>query len=177
MAIGADVVAVLAVVSTVLSGLLAVAVLVLALRLRVVRRTQLRVFGRGERDVVDLLDDHAGELRGLWDELGAVRADAGDLRERLRGAVTRVAVVRYDAFEEMGGALSFSAALLDDRGDGMVLSAINGRAETRCYAKSLTEGQSEHSLSDEERSAVNAALSGERSAVPVRSGRRRRRAS
>ncbi len=177
MAIGADVVAVLAIVSAALSGVLAVAVLVLALRLRVVRRTQLRVFARGERDVIDLLDDHASELRDLWEQLGAVREDAGDLRERLRGAVSRVAVVRYDAFEDMGGALSFSAALLDDRGDGMVLSAINGRAETRCYAKSVTEGRSEHSLSDEERSAVNAALSGERTAVPARSGRRRRRAS
>ena len=177
MTIAADTVAVLAVVSTALSALLVVAVLVLALRLRVVRRTQLRVFGRGERDVVELLDAHAGELARVWEQLDVLGSDAGELRERLRGAVSRVAVVRYDAFEDMGGALSFSAALLDDHGDGMVLSAINGRAETRCYSKPVTGGHSEHSLSDEERTAVDAALRGERDPAPVRTGRRRRRAS
>ena len=48
-----------------------------------------------------------------------------------------VAVVRYDAFADMGGRLSFSAALYDDSGDGFVLSSINGRSETRTYAKAL----------------------------------------
>ena len=176
MAISSDVVAVLAVVSTAVSVILLIVVLILALRLRVVRRTQLRVFGRGERDVVDLLDGHDGELRELREALGMVRDDAGDLRERLRGAVSQVAVVRYDAFEDMGGALSFSAALLDDRGDGMVLSAINGRAETRCYSKPISNGESEHSLTDEELAAIDAARRGERTAG-ARSGRRRRRAS
>lgn len=176
MAIDPGTVAVLAVVSTALSVVLALAVIVLALRLRVVRRTQLRIFGRGEHDIVDLIDAQGEQLRQLWEEIGAVRADAGDLRERLRGAVSRVAVVRYDAFEDAGGALSFSAALLDDRGDGMVLSAINGRAETRCYSKPITAGSSEHSLSDEERTALEAAISGRRKAEPLRN-RRRRRAS
>ena len=176
MAISSDVVSVLAVVSTALSVTLLVVVLILALRLRVVRRTQLRVFGRGERDVVDLLDGHDAELRELREAIGLVRDDAGELRERLRGAVTQVAVVRYDAFDDMGGALSFSAALLDDRGDGMVLSAINGRAETRSYSKQITAGESEHSLTDEELAAIDAARRGERTAVG-RSGRRRRRAS
>jgi hypothetical protein len=68
-----------------------------------------------------------------------------------------VAVVRYAACGDMGGRLSFSAALLDDQGDGLVLSSINGRSETRTYAKSLVGGESEHTLSPEEQDAIAAA--------------------
>ena len=83
-------------------------------------------------------------------DLAALRADLGQ-------ALRHVAVVRYDAFGDMGGRLSFSAALLDDQGDGLVLSSINGRSETRTYAKSLVGGESEHTLSPEEQDAIAAA--------------------
>jgi len=52
-------------------------------------------------------------------------------------ALRDVAIVRYDALHEMSGQLSFSLALLNAVGDGVVLSSINGRAETRTYAKSV----------------------------------------
>ena len=57
------------------------------------------------------------------------------LGESLRATIQHVAVVRFDAFEDMGGRLSFSAALLDANGDGVVITSINGRQDTRCYAK------------------------------------------
>src|SRR5579859_6242119 len=50
-------------------------------------------------------------------------------------ALRDLAIVRYDALQEMSGQLSFSLALLNAMGDGVVLSSINGRAETRTYAK------------------------------------------
>jgi hypothetical protein len=50
--------------------------------------------------------------------------------------------------------LSFSAALLDDHGDGLVITSINGRTETRTYAKPIANLRSEHNLSDEERAAI-----------------------
>ena len=51
-----------------------------------------------------------------------------------------LAVVRYDALSEMSGQLSFSVALLNALGDGVVLSSINGRTETRTYAKIVRSG-------------------------------------
>ena len=72
-------------------------------------------------------------------------------------ALRHVGVVRYDAFGDMGGRLSFSAAVFDERGDGFVLSSINGRSETRTYAKSLSGLQSEQSLSPEEQQAISSA--------------------
>jgi hypothetical protein len=66
--------------------------------------------------------------------------------------------VRFDAFEDMGGHLSFSAALLDAHGDGVVLTSINGRRETRIYAKPVSAAQSQYNLSDEEQEAIRRAL-------------------
>jgi hypothetical protein len=75
-------------------------------------------------------------------------------------ALRHVAVVRYDAFGDMGGRLSFSAAVYDDAGDGLVLSSINGRTETRTYAKELVNLRSEQALSPEEEQAIEAARRG-----------------
>jgi uncharacterized protein DUF4446 len=75
-------------------------------------------------------------------------------------ALRHLAVVRYDAFGDMGGRLSFSAAVFDAQGDGLVLSSINGRSETRTYAKSLTGLQSDQTLSPEEQDAIKQARQG-----------------
>ncbi|HXP14688.1 MAG TPA: DUF4446 family protein, partial [Actinomycetes bacterium] len=65
---------------------------------------------------------------------------------------------RYDAFPDAAGQLSYSAAFLDEAGDGVVLSTINGRSEARSYAKPVRGGRSDHSLSDEERTAIAMAM-------------------
>jgi len=75
-------------------------------------------------------------------------------------AVRDVAIVRYDALNEMSGQLSFSVAMLNAAGDGIVLSSINGRAETRTYAKPVVAGQGAQELSPEEAQAVRAARLG-----------------
>jgi hypothetical protein len=72
-------------------------------------------------------------------------------------ALRHVGVVRYDAFGDMGGRLSFSAALFDDQGNGLVISSINGRSETRTYAKPLVDLRSDHTLSPEEEDAIRQA--------------------
>ena len=62
-------------------------------------------------------------------------------------ALRDLAVVRYDALSEMSGQLSFSVALLNALGDGVVLSSINGRSETRTYAKIVRSGSGTQPLS------------------------------
>jgi hypothetical protein len=75
-------------------------------------------------------------------------------------ALRDVAIVRYDALHEMSGQLSFSLALLNAVGDGVVLSSINGRAETRTYAKSVRACKGVQELSPEEAQAVHSARLG-----------------
>ena len=72
-------------------------------------------------------------------------------------ALRDVAIVRYDALREMSGQLSFSLALLNAVGDGVVLSSINGRAETRTYAKPVVGGEGELELSPEEAQGTSSA--------------------
>ncbi len=78
---------------------------------------------------------------------------------KTEGTVQRVAVIRYDALEELAGQLSFSAALLNDMADGVVITSINGRTDTRTYAKPIQRGESSFILSDEERRAITKAMS------------------
>ena len=90
---------------------------------------------------------------------------AGDLvalRADLAQALKHVAVVRYDAFGDMGGRLSFSAAIIDDAGDGVVLSSIHARGESRTYAKGVVGGRSDTTLTPEEQQALAAARTGTR---------------
>jgi hypothetical protein len=75
-------------------------------------------------------------------------------------ALRDVAIVRYDALQEMSGQLSFSLALLNAVGDGVVLTSINGRAETRTYAKPVRAGKGVQELSPEEAQAVHSARLG-----------------
>jgi hypothetical protein len=98
----------------------------------------------------------------------AVRRLAGESKRQaagLRGAMQHIGMVRYDAFEDVGGRLSFSCALLDGRGDGVVITSINGRQDTRVYAKPVTGGQSSHNLSEEEVAAIQQAIAGPKEAV------------
>ena len=134
------------------------------LRLSRMRRAYdvLQGSGRGD-DFVSAVNRHVAEVGALRGEVGQIRGDLSGVRGDLADALRHVAVVRYDAFPDMGGRLSFSAALLDDAGDGLVLTSINGRSETRTYAKGVKGGKSEHSLSPEETQALShASRSGRR---------------
>jgi hypothetical protein len=90
--------------------------------------------------------------------------DLAALRSDLEQALRHVAVVRYDAFGDMGGRLSFSAAVVDDHGDGLVFSSIHARGESRTYAKGVVGGGSDATLTPEEQQALAAARTGSRKA-------------
>lgn len=166
----------LAITACAVALLLGVAVLVLASKLRRLGRVQRRAFGGAEgEDVLGALGRHNDALGRLGDEVRHVDARLAELRDRVAGSVSKVGMVRYDAFEDMGGALSFSAALLDEHGTGLVISAINGRTETRCYAKPVDRERSEHNLSAEEAAAITTAVEdGGIGSAPVAARRRRR---
>ncbi len=88
------------------------------------------------------------ELRKLSKEIEVTRGE-------LRATLQHLAMVRYDAFGDTGGKLSWSMALLDDKGDGVVLTSINSRADARTYAKEIRAFTSEAKLSPEEEEAID----------------------
>ncbi len=112
--------------------------------------------------LVDALAAHTRDVEALRAEVASLRTEVQRQRAELSDAVRHVSVVRYDAFGDMGGRLSFSAALLDDGGDGIVLTAIHGRTDTRTYVKGILGGTADQ-LSPEEKEAITVALTGNRS--------------
>ena len=76
------------------------------------------------------------------------------LRRDVSTTLRHMAVVRYDAFGDMGGHLSWSMALLDDGGDGVVLTSIHGRSDSRTYAKNVSAWSANQQLSPEEEEAI-----------------------
>lgn len=91
-----------------------------------------------------------------------VDLELADLRDAVVHSIRNVGVVRFDAFDDMGGRLSFAVAMLDEEGSGVVFSSINGRNETRIYAKPVVQGTSKINLSEEEEEAIRRALGGVR---------------
>jgi len=87
------------------------------------------------------------DVHGLRQEVAALKAENAD-------ALRHLSVVRYDAFGDVGGHLSWSLALLDDAGHGVVLTSIHGRSEARTYAKSVSAWSCEQQLSPEESEAI-----------------------
>jgi hypothetical protein len=158
--------------------ILAGVAVVLGLKLGRLRRDYTAALDPSRReDLFQAVRRQVDDLQALRGDVQVVHDNTETLRDMLKDSLSRVAVIRYDAFEDMGGALSFSAALLDERGDGVVVSAINGRTETRAYAKAVRGGTSEHHLSDEEELAIEQALTGQKGERVATGGRRRRRAS
>lgn len=80
-----------------------------------------------------------------------------ELALALSSALRHFSVVRYDAFDDVTGRLSFTAAILDDNGDGLVITSLHSRAESRTFLKGITAGTAE-GLSPEEQEAVDHAM-------------------
>jgi hypothetical protein len=172
-----ELLAVLVIAALGLSLVLAVWLVVSTRRLAALRREHAQAFPDSAEDVVAVLSRHTEQLATVREDITTIHSNTERLRDLLRGTVSRIGLVRYDAFEDMGGALSFSAALLDEHGTGLVISAINGRSETRSYGKPVVAGASEHHLSHEEAEAISAAIDGRAPSTLQPEPRRKRRAS
>jgi len=126
-----------------------------------VRRRLIIIQGRDSQEtILEAVSRQIEEVRALRADIRKLSEELGVLAEAFRRTLQRFAVYRFDAFEDMGGKLSFAAALLNEYGDGLVISCINGRREARTYAKPIARAQSAYNLSPEEQEAVRLALSG-----------------
>jgi hypothetical protein len=115
-----------------------------------------------------VLEGHAAQIQRLEQAARVLNGTDKHQQVQIEGSVRHVSLLRYDAFEDVGGRLSFSCAMLDDHGTGVVLTSINGRQETRVYAKPIAEGTSSYNLSVEESEAIRQAMAPESETVEAR---------
>ena len=86
------------------------------------------------------------------------REDIENISVLLQNTFQKVGMVKYDAFHEMGGKLSFSLALLDQKNDGFIINAMHSREGCYTYIKEILNGNSIIVLAEEEKEALNVAL-------------------
>ena len=147
----------------VLAGVVAVLVVWVAWLQRsdvLLRRRLRRLFGEGEGVGLDeLLDRQFRRLDTVAERVEALNRLQRELETLSQQSIQKIGVVRFNPFTDTGGDQSFAVALLDAAGNGIVLSSLHGRADTRIFAKSVQAGRSKHALSDEEQDAIRKALS------------------
>ncbi len=137
------------------TGALVLAVVAMALRLRWLS-LQIAAAG-GDPAFLERVAALQREVEAASRQIEHLGSRVDRLGEQAQRSLQHTGLVRYDAFKEMGGHLSFSLALMDARRDGVVLSVLNDRDGARAYAKPVTGGRSTHTLSEEEQRAIGEA--------------------
>ena len=100
------------------------------------------------------------EIDTLKDNQAKTSKQIANINETLLGTYQKLGVVKYDAFEEMGGKLSFAICMLNDVNDGFIMNSMHSSREgCFTYVKEIIKGQSFVELSSEEKEALNRAMS------------------
>ena len=125
----------------------------------VLRRRLRRVLPQGESGGIDeILDRQLKSVESLSERVDALNKLHHELEHLSQRTLQKVAVVRYNPFSDTGGDQSFAIALLDSLGNGVVVSSLHSRTDTRVFAKPVQSGRSKFQLSDEEQDAIRKAL-------------------
>src|SRR5690554_4742488 len=114
---------------------------------------------KGEINLEEVLMRLGERTKRLEECLSQVEGELARNREAALGYLQKWALLRYKAFANTGGEQSFSLVILDQKGDGVILSSIYGREESRVYAKAIKDGKSSYPLSEEEQQVLTRALS------------------
>jgi len=137
---------------------LAAATLLLAFRL-VALEFRLRKFFAGKR--AKDLEGVMAEISEKLEKINALNEETEKylktVEERLQNSIQKVGMVRFNPFENSGSNQSFAIALLDEKGNGVVISSLYSREKVNVYAKPISGRQSEYALSKEEKEAISIA--------------------
>lgn len=130
--------------------------LVLGLRLRNYKKLCQLIQGGSAEDHILALERRTSRQA---EDIKQLASQLHSIKQQLREYPHIWHLSRYNAFRDTGGDLSFSLAIINDVGNGFVLSSIHGREESRTYAKPVEGGKSAYNLSAEEKEALKRALS------------------
>jgi citrate lyase beta subunit len=100
------------------------------------------------------LNQHMDAVKQAVEKASALEIKTRQMDRTLKHSMQWMGIVRFNPFRDTGGAQSFALAIVDGHGDGVVLSSLHSRENTRVYAKPLNKWESEHTLTDEEKQAI-----------------------
>jgi len=121
---------------------------------RLKRRLHAFVNGTGMPDLESVMKHMHERMDALTTKTETHARTIESLQNKANRMKGNVSVLRYNPFGERGSDLSFSIAIVDDRQDGVVISSLHSRDESRVYAKPLEAGASKYPLTPEEKEAI-----------------------
>lgn len=117
----------------------------------------LKKLGNGN-NIEEILKRYIEKVEDVDNKINEIDEQISIINNNLSKSIKKVGIVRYNAFKNMGSDLSFTLALLDDNNDGIVLNGIYSRELSNIYAKPIKHGESEYTLSEEEKQAIQRAI-------------------
>lgn len=114
--------------------------------------------GNDNKNIEEVINKYLDEVEKIKENNDNLMNQYGAITSKLNRSVQKTAVTRYRAFDDVGGDLSFSLALLDDENNGVILTSIYGRNESTVYAKPIDNGISRYDMSDEEKEVLDIAM-------------------
>ena len=122
------------------------------------RRVDTLTRGKDTESMEDIILNFFERIEALENEENNTKSDIKDIKENLKITYQKTGLVKYDAFREMSGALSYSLALLDKENNGVLISSMYSREGCYTYAKDIVNGESKLNLSEEEAEALKQAV-------------------
>ena len=115
--------------------------------------------GSDTQSLEDTISNHLKQIDGLITSCAENEKNISQLTNQIQFAFQKVGLVKYDAFQEMGGKLSFSLCLLNEKEDGFIINAMHSREGCYTYIKEIIAGNCVILLSEEEKEALEMAKS------------------
>ena len=122
------------------------------------KRYKIFMSGKNARNLEKTLIERLDQVDGLLEANAVNEKNIQKIFANLKFTFQKVGLVKYDAFNEMGGKLSFSLALLNETNDGFVMNAVHSREGCYTYVKEIIAGNSIIVLSPEEKEALEMAI-------------------
>lgn len=122
------------------------------------RRVDALTRGKDAESMEDTILKFFDNIKELEDAEQKMHRDIKEIKDNLKITYQKTGLVKYDAFREMSGALSYSLALLDKQNNGVLISSMYSREGCYSYAKEIVNGESKLNLSEEEAEALKQAV-------------------
>ncbi len=124
---------------------------------KIKKRYEAFMTGKEGKDLEHLLVDRLNQMDQLNEKQINQNQMMEEINDMLKDTYSKLAIVKYDAFKEMGGKLSFAFALLNEKNDGLIFNSMHNREGCYTYIKEIVNGESYILLSDEEKEVLEQA--------------------
>ena len=139
-------------------ALVAISAALIFVILRMNKRINSLTAGINEKNLQEAVEQFTKTLSQQKNDITLMNQEFKRIREDTSNFIRKIGLVRYQGFKDTGGDQSFSVTLLNERDSGIIITSLYGRDVSKMYAKKVTEGKPEHTLTSEEEEALHQAI-------------------